>query len=70
MENGRTFEASKIKQYTDLLFKLHRRYVEEVKENEELKPMVTKAETTLRMALELTANSEEAMTHLKQSLRK
>ena len=32
--------------------------------------MVTKAETTLRMALELTANSEEAMTHLKQSLRK
>ncbi|TMW51372.1 hypothetical protein DOY81_003555 [Sarcophaga bullata] len=68
MENGRTFEASKIKQYTDLLFRLHRRYVEEVKENEELKPMVTKAETTLRMALELTANSEEAMTHLKQSL--
>lgn len=70
MENGRTFEASKIKQYTDLLFRLHRRYVEQIKENEELKPMVAKAETTMRMALVLTANSDEAMQHLKQSLSK
>ncbi|XP_065359816.1 cilia- and flagella-associated protein 58-like [Calliphora vicina] len=68
MERGRTFEASKIKQYTDIIFKLHRKYVEEVKENEELKPQVAKADTKLKMALELTANSEEAMQHLKQSL--
>ncbi|XP_037817937.1 cilia- and flagella-associated protein 58 [Lucilia sericata] len=68
MERGRTFEASKIKQYTDIIFKLHRKYVEEVKENEELKPQVAKADTKLRIALELTANSEEAMQHLKKAL--
>lgn len=68
MERGRNFEASKIKQYIDIIFKLHRKYVEEVKENEELKPQVAKADTKLKMALELTANSEEALTHLKHAL--
>ncbi|XP_023292258.2 cilia- and flagella-associated protein 58-like [Lucilia cuprina] len=68
MERGRTFEASKIKQYTDIIFKLHRKYVEEVKENEELKPQVAQADAKLRIALELTANSEEAMQHLKKAL--
>lgn len=68
MERGRTFEASKIKQYTDIIFKLHRKYVEELKENEELKPQVVKADTKLKMALELTANSEDAMQHLKKAL--
>ncbi|KAM7361002.1 LOW QUALITY PROTEIN: occludin-Related Y [Cochliomyia hominivorax] len=68
MERGRSYEASKIKQYIDIIYKLHRKYVEEVKENEELKPQVARADTKLKMALELTANSEEAMQHLKKAL--
>ena len=48
MERGRTFEASKIKQYTDIIFKLHRKYVEELKENEELKKQLKMFEGKLR----------------------
>lgn len=68
MEKGRTYEASKIKKYTDIIFKLHRKYVEELKENSELRPQISTAENKLKMALELTENSEEAMQHLKQTL--
>ncbi|XP_013101753.2 cilia- and flagella-associated protein 58 [Stomoxys calcitrans] len=68
MEYGRTFEASRIKKYTDIIFNLHRRYVDEVKENEQLRPQVQKAENKLRLALELTAISEESMQYLKEAL--
>lgn len=68
MEKGRTFEASRIKRYTDIIYNLHRRYVEEVKENEQLRPQVERAENKLRLALELTATSEESMQYLKEAL--
>uniref|UniRef100_A0A1B0FI93 Cilia- and flagella-associated protein 58 central coiled coil domain-containing protein n=1 Tax=Glossina morsitans morsitans TaxID=37546 RepID=A0A1B0FI93_GLOMM len=68
MERGRIFEASKIKKYSDLLFKVHRKYSEEVRKVEELQPLIGQAEEKLRLALELTANSEETMQHLKETL--
>uniref|UniRef100_A0A1A9WYN0 Cilia- and flagella-associated protein 58 central coiled coil domain-containing protein n=1 Tax=Glossina brevipalpis TaxID=37001 RepID=A0A1A9WYN0_9MUSC len=68
MERGRIFEASKIKKYSDLLFKVHRRYSEEVRKVEELQPLIGQAEEKLRLALELTANSEETMQILKETL--
>ncbi|XP_075150835.1 occludin-Related Y [Haematobia irritans] len=68
MEHGRTFEASRIKKYTDIIFNLHRRYVEELKENAQLRPQVIRAENKLRFALEMTATSEESMEYLKEAL--
>lgn len=70
MEKGRTFEASRIKKYTDIIYNLHRRYVEQLKENEELRPQVIRAENKFRLALELTATSEESMEYLKEALGK
>ncbi|XP_073818892.1 uncharacterized protein [Musca autumnalis] len=68
MEKGRTFEASRIKKYTDIIYNLHRRYVEQLKENDELRPQVIRAEHKFRLALELTATSEESMLYLKEAL--
>lgn len=68
MQRGRNVEAAAIKKYVDLLFRVHRRYAEEVKKNEELVPQIGIAENKLRIALELTANSEETMQHLKEAL--
>lgn len=68
MQRGRNVEAATIKRYVDLLFRVHRRYSEEVKKNEELIPQISIAENKLRIALELTANSEETMQHLKEAL--
>ncbi|XP_067624478.1 cilia- and flagella-associated protein 58-like [Eurosta solidaginis] len=70
MENNRIYEASKIKKYVDIIFNLHRRYAEEVKETALLRPQVLRAENKLRLALELTANSEEAMERLREALSK
>ncbi|XP_036323029.1 cilia- and flagella-associated protein 58-like [Rhagoletis pomonella] len=70
MEANRTYEASKIKKYVDIIFNLHRRYADEVKETSVLRPQVIRAENKLRLALELTANSEEAMERLREALSK
>nr|DAA06426.1 TPA_inf: occludin-related Y protein [Drosophila erecta] len=68
MEAKRHFEASRIKRYSDIIFNLHRRYVDEVNDNEVLRPQILSSENKLRLALELTATSEEAMQKLKDSL--
>ncbi|XP_053954146.1 cilia- and flagella-associated protein 58 [Anastrepha ludens] len=70
MEVNHTYEASKIKKYVDLIFNLHRRFADEVKETSLLRPQVIRAENKLRLALELTANSEEAMEKLREALSK
>ena len=68
MEHNRGYEASKIKKYVDIIFHLHNKYANEVKENAELRPQIAIAENKLRLALELTTTSEEAMERLKESL--
>ncbi|XP_070144445.1 cilia- and flagella-associated protein 58 [Drosophila kikkawai] len=68
MEAKRHFEASRIKRYSDIIFNLHRRYVDEVNDNEVLRPQILSSENKLRLALELTATSEEAMQKLKEAL--
>ncbi|KAL7725353.1 hypothetical protein ACLKA6_009770 [Drosophila palustris] len=68
MEAERFFEASRIKRYADIIFNLHRRYVEEVNDNETLRPQIISTEQKLRLALELTATSEEALQKLKNTL--
>ncbi|XP_030370286.1 cilia- and flagella-associated protein 58 [Scaptodrosophila lebanonensis] len=68
MENQRHFEASRIKRYSDIIFNLHRRYVEEVDSNNILRPQISSAENKLRLALELTSTSEDTMQKLKESL--
>ncbi|XP_050316752.1 cilia- and flagella-associated protein 58-like [Bactrocera neohumeralis] len=70
MEASRVYEASKMKKYVDIVFNLHRHYAEEVKETSVLRPQVIRAENKLRLALELTANSEEAMERLREALSK
>ncbi|CAD6992533.1 unnamed protein product [Ceratitis capitata] len=70
MEASRIYEASKMKKYVDVIFNLHRRYADEVKETSVLRPQVIRAENKLRLALELTANSEEAMERLREALSK
>lgn len=70
MEASRVYEASKMKKYVDIIFNLHRYYAEEVKETSVLRPQVIRAENKLRLALELTANSEEAMERLREALSK
>lgn len=64
------YEASKIKKYVDLIYNLHHKYVEELKENEQLRPKVIEADNKLRIALELTAYSQEDMEKLKEALGK
>ncbi|XP_033172768.1 uncharacterized protein LOC117149987, partial [Drosophila mauritiana] len=68
MEAKRHFEASRIKRYSDIIFNLHRRYVEEVNDNEVLRPQILSSEKKLRLALELTSTSEEAMQKLRDLL--
>ncbi|XP_032308016.1 uncharacterized protein LOC116655072 [Drosophila ananassae] len=68
MEAKRHFEASRIKRYSDIIFNLHRRYVDEVNDNEVLRPQILSSENKLRFALELTAASDEAMQKLKDTL--
>lgn len=70
MEASHVYEASKMKKYVDIIFNLHRHYAEEVKETSVLRPQVIRAENKLRLALELTANSEEAMERLREALSK
>lgn len=68
MEAQRFFEAARIKRYADIIFNLHRRYVSEVDENGVLRPKIASSETKLRLALEITATSEEALQKLKDKL--
>nr|DAA06424.1 TPA_inf: occludin-related Y protein [Drosophila willistoni] len=68
MESQRHYEASRIKRYADIIFNLHRRYVDEVNENEILRPQIISSEGKLRLALELSATSEEAMENFKEAL--
>ncbi|KRF77556.1 uncharacterized protein ORY isoform X2 [Drosophila virilis] len=68
MEAERFFEASRIKRYADIIFNLHRRYVEEVNDNEVLRPQIISTENKLRLALDLTATSEEALQKLRDTL--
>lgn len=68
MEAQRFFEASRIKRYADIIYNLHRRYVEEVDENGILRPKIASSEIKLRLALEITATSEEALQKLKDKL--
>ncbi|XP_033250249.1 cilia- and flagella-associated protein 58 isoform X2 [Drosophila miranda] len=68
MEAKRNFEASRIKRYTDIIFNLHRLYVDEVIDNDFLRPRIVSSENKLRLALELTLTSEEAVQKLKEAL--
>ncbi|XP_032583058.1 uncharacterized protein LOC116803458 [Drosophila sechellia] len=58
MEAKRHFEASRIKRYSDIIFNLHRRYV----------VGILSSEKKLRLALELTSTSQEAMQKLRDLL--
>nr|DAA06421.1 TPA_inf: occludin-related Y protein [Drosophila grimshawi] len=68
MESECFFEASRIKRYADIIFNLHRSYVAEVNDNAVMRPQIISAEHKLRLALEFSASSEDALLKLKETL--
>lgn len=70
MQNNRLGDAAHMKKTFDILSSLHRKYLSELKDNEKLKPLVERADIKLKLAIELTGNSEEAMSRIKEALGK
>ncbi|XP_055905296.1 cilia- and flagella-associated protein 58 [Eupeodes corollae] len=61
-------DAGRVRKFISILHNIHKKYLEELKINEELKPQVERANVKLRLAIELVGNSQEAMDRMKEVL--